>query len=133
MFIEKKAGKKEVEIEDVEFGGSERAKERLQKSFDILSQLGAINSGAIEMPRKDASGESPLSVLVIGAGPAGLACARHLCKHGADVVVLEARDRIGGRVWTESTSLSAPVDLGAMLITGRLIRILQTGFSLDTD
>lgn len=112
----------------MEFGGSERAKERLQKSFEILSQLGAINSGAIEMPKKDALHESKLSVIVIGAGPAGLACARHLCKHGVDVVVLEARDRIGGRVWTESASLSAPADLGAMLITGGLIRIWPTCF-----
>jgi len=40
------------------------------------------------------------TVLVAGAGLAGLAAARDLCLLGADVTVTEARDRIGGRVWT---------------------------------
>jgi monoamine oxidase len=56
-------------------------------------------------------------VLVIGAGIAGLAAARHLAINGYDVVVLEARDRIGGRIWT-SQALSIPADLGASWIHG---------------
>ena len=40
-------------------------------------------------------------VLVIGAGLAGLACARHLHRRGRSVQVLEASDRVGGRVRTE--------------------------------
>jgi monoamine oxidase len=56
-------------------------------------------------------------VLVIGAGIAGLAAARHLAIDGYDVVVLEARDRIGGRIWT-SQALSIPADLGASWIHG---------------
>jgi monoamine oxidase len=56
-------------------------------------------------------------VLVIGAGIAGLAAARHLALDGYDVVVLEARDRIGGRIWT-SQALSIPADLGASWIHG---------------
>jgi monoamine oxidase len=39
-------------------------------------------------------------VLVAGAGLAGLAAARDLLRSGADVTVVEARDRVGGRVWT---------------------------------
>jgi monoamine oxidase len=39
-------------------------------------------------------------VLVAGAGLAGLAAAHDLVAHGADVTVVEARDRVGGRVWT---------------------------------
>ena len=39
-------------------------------------------------------------VLVAGAGLAGLAAARDLEARGADVTVIEARDRVGGRVWT---------------------------------
>jgi monoamine oxidase len=57
-------------------------------------------------------------VIVVGAGPAGLTAARHLQRQGFSVIVLEARDRIGGRVFTDRTSLSVPVDLGASIITG---------------
>jgi monoamine oxidase len=41
-----------------------------------------------------------VSVLVAGAGLAGLCAARDLAAWGADVRVIEARDRVGGRVWT---------------------------------
>ncbi|MGQ0805350.1 MAG: FAD-dependent oxidoreductase [Actinomycetota bacterium] len=54
-------------------------------------------------------------VVVIGAGVAGLAAGRALQREGYDVVVVEGRDRIGGRVWTDR-SLGAPLDLGASWI-----------------
>jgi monoamine oxidase len=41
-----------------------------------------------------------VSVLVAGAGLAGLAAARELTSAGATIVVVDARDRVGGRVWT---------------------------------
>ncbi len=50
-------------------------------------------------------------VLVIGAGGAGLTAAKELIKTGASVLVLEARDRIGGRAFTD-TSLGVPWDRG---------------------
>lgn len=58
------------------------------------------------------------NVIVVGAGPAGLTAARHLQRQGFIVTVLEARSRIGGRVFTDRASLSVPVDLGASIITG---------------
>ena len=56
-------------------------------------------------------------ILVLGAGISGLAAARALKDKGRKVVILEARDRIGGRIWTD-TSLGVPLDLGASWIHG---------------
>ncbi|CAN4122940.1 unnamed protein product [Withania somnifera] len=64
----------------------------------------------------DAKGKK--EIIVVGAGPAGLTAARHLKRQGFHVTVLEARNRIGGRVFTDRSSLSVPVDLGASIITG---------------
>ena len=52
-----------------------------------------------------------VEVCVVGAGAAGLAAARRLRAGGADVLVLEARDRIGGRAYTAGVAGYA-VDLG---------------------
>lgn len=56
--------------------------------------------------------------IVIGAGMAGLAAARTLKDSGWNVVVLEARDRIGGRISTSDRFPGARVDLGATWIHG---------------
>ena len=51
-------------------------------------------------------------VVVIGAGAAGLAAARTLLERGKSVVVLEARDRIGGRAHTDTATFGVPYDRG---------------------
>jgi monoamine oxidase len=56
-------------------------------------------------------------VLVIGAGAAGLAAASELSTAGLTVLLLEARDRIGGRIYTDH-SLGFPVELGAEFVHG---------------
>eukprot|EP01127_Copromyxa_protea_P024199 TRINITY_DN93_c0_g1_i1.p1 TRINITY_DN93_c0_g1~~TRINITY_DN93_c0_g1_i1.p1 ORF type:complete len:449 (-),score=45.88 TRINITY_DN93_c0_g1_i1:74-1420(-) len=57
-------------------------------------------------------GGTHFDVIVIGAGVSGIAAASTLKAGGKSVVVLEARDRIGGRVWTD-ISKGYPLDLGA--------------------
>lgn len=60
-----------------------------------------------------------MRVLVIGAGIAGLSAAWHLREAGIAATVLEARDRIGGRVWTDRDFADIPLEFGAELIHGR--------------
>lgn len=61
------------------------------------------------------------SVIIIGAGASGLSAARALTKKGHEVVVIEARDRIGGRTFTHPhDGFSVPVELGAEFIHGDL-------------
>ena len=50
-------------------------------------------------------------ILIVGAGVAGLAAARELCAEGLKVIVLEARNRIGGRINTHLDQF--PIELGA--------------------
>jgi monoamine oxidase len=59
-------------------------------------------------------------VLVIGAGVAGLSAARALSSGGLNVIVLEARDRVGGRIFTRHIpAFPTPIELGAEFIHGR--------------
>ena len=85
-----------------------------------------------------------VSVLVVGAGLAGLAAARELAAAGATITVVEARDRVGGRVWTISDGFTdgQHAEAGGDLIEGQhhevralaeqlgltLIRILRNGW-----
>jgi monoamine oxidase len=63
---------------------------------------------------------SDQSVLILGAGAAGLAAARDLSRAGVEVTVLEARHRIGGRVFTHRDPDSpVPIELGAEFVHGK--------------
>ncbi|WP_353258621.1 flavin monoamine oxidase family protein [Prochlorothrix hollandica] len=77
----------------------------------FLSHCAANSSGAVR-------GAAGSSVLIVGAGIAGLAAARQLADRGVAVTVLEGRDRLGGRIWTSQHWPDVPVDLGASWIHG---------------
>lgn len=65
------------------------------------------------------SAANPPSILVIGAGMAGLAAARALSDQGLKVTLLEGRQRIGGRIHTSRVWPDYPMDLGASWIHGQ--------------
>jgi monoamine oxidase len=88
-------------------------------------------------------------VVVVGGGLSGLTAARALSRHGADVHVVEARERFGGRVWTlrEDDFSPEPVELGGEFIDGshsdlrdlarelglELTRVIRAGFGLALE
>ena len=57
-----------------------------------------------------------MRAVVVGAGLAGLVAADELARGGAEVVVLEARSRVGGRVWSQTLPNGAVVEMGAEYI-----------------
>ncbi|MFZ4809739.1 MAG: FAD-dependent oxidoreductase [Ilumatobacteraceae bacterium] len=77
---------------------------------------GALASGRRAASQLLAEGTTG-PVIVVGAGIAGLGAARVLTDAGVAVIVIEARDRIGGRIHTDR-SLGVPIDLGASWIHG---------------
>ncbi|KAM3744522.1 hypothetical protein ACB098_06G058600 [Castanea mollissima] len=91
-------------------------------AYDFLLFNGYINFGVSptfisHMPGEATEG----SVIIVGAGLAGLAAARQLLSFGFKVIVLEGRNRSGGRVYTQKMDQGgkfAAVDLGGSVITG---------------
>ncbi|MBE9030979.1 FAD-dependent oxidoreductase [filamentous cyanobacterium LEGE 11480] len=70
--------------------------------------------------------------IVIGAGAAGLAAAKRLQAAGQNVLVVEARDRIGGRIHTDYDFAPHPVELGAEFVHGQVLtRQLAEQYELE--
>ncbi|WP_210481704.1 NAD(P)/FAD-dependent oxidoreductase [Naasia sp. SYSU D00948] len=81
---------------------------------------GAIESGVRAAAEVQAATAGPERVAVIGAGAAGATAARRLAEYGHTVTLIEARDRIGGRISTVSSDeWPVPVELGAAWVRGR--------------
>ena len=95
---------------------------------------GAYNSGLRAGRLLHSHSTGPGRVAVVGAGMAGLGAAEYLSNAGWQVEILEARDRVGGRIHTD-TSLGAPVELGASWVHGvtgnPMVRLVkEAGLSL---
>jgi phytoene dehydrogenase-like protein len=66
-----------------------------------------------------ASAAEATNVVVVGGGFAGLGVATKLHSAGLNVTLLEARDQLGGRAFTDSTAFEGmSIDMGAMWIHG---------------
>ncbi|MDF2179937.1 FAD-dependent oxidoreductase [Aliiglaciecola sp. CAU 1673] len=81
----------------------------------LVSACGS-NKQSSDLPAPNESASTPF--IVIGAGIAGLAAAKTLHKAGNPVVVLEARDRIGGRMYSDRSLGDTALDMGASWIHG---------------
>lgn len=57
-----------------------------------------------------------MRVIVVGAGLAGLAAAEALHRAGVEVTVFEARDRVGGRVWSQAMPDGTVVERGGEFV-----------------
>eukprot|EP00898_Chlorokybus_atmophyticus_P002585 jgi/Chlat1/3327/Chrsp22S03478 len=93
-------------------------------AYSFLHSYGWINYGIMSNNNSDNIAPKKGSVVVIGAGLAGLAAARQLIAAGIKVVILEGRQRPGGRVHTKRMKsgtgggLEAAADLGGSVVTG---------------
>ncbi|CAI9759762.1 unnamed protein product [Fraxinus pennsylvanica] len=96
----------------------------LDPAYDFLVLHGYINFGvAPAIKERIPLKPSKPSVIVIGAGLAGLAAARQLMTFGFNVIVLEGRKRAGGRVYSkklEGKNMMAAADLGGSVLTSTL-------------
>ncbi|HEY8557685.1 MAG TPA: FAD-dependent oxidoreductase, partial [Actinomycetes bacterium] len=70
------------------------------------------------------TGPSPPTVVVVGAGMAGLTAARHLQRAGVKVTVLERDSRVGGRVRTDSVG-GFQIEAGAGFITNYYLHTMR--------
>jgi putrescine oxidase len=73
-----------------------------------------------------------VDVVVVGAGVTGLTAATRLTRNGSSVVVLEARDRIGGRLWTDTID-GVRLELGGQWISPDQTALLETLDELGLD
>ncbi|KAG5673257.1 hypothetical protein PVAND_003320 [Polypedilum vanderplanki] len=88
----------------------------IKRIFTFLERYGYINYG-IFTKLEEIKEKRREKIIVIGAGISGLIAAQKLQSFGFEVIVLEARDRVGGRVATFRKS-NYIADLGAMVVTG---------------
>ena len=84
----------------------------------FLSLQQQLVDAQITAPGKPSPRQKSCRIVIIGAGISGLAAAHLLRQQGHEPIVLEARDRIGGRIFTDRNSLGFPIDLGASWIHG---------------
>uniref|UniRef100_A0A8C6T312 [histone-H3]-N(6),N(6)-dimethyl-L-lysine(4) FAD-dependent demethylase n=1 Tax=Neogobius melanostomus TaxID=47308 RepID=A0A8C6T312_9GOBI len=95
-----------------------RCVQEMDRVLHFMTRKGLINTGVLSVSRPLLPERQRCkNVIIIGAGASGLAAARQLHNFGTQVMVLEARERIGGRVW-DNTSMGVTVGQGAQIVNG---------------
>ncbi|KAJ7991478.1 hypothetical protein DPEC_G00284290 [Dallia pectoralis] len=96
-----------------------RCVQEMDRVLHFMTRKGLINTGVLSVKRALLPERyHNKNVIVIGAGASGLAAARQLQNFGMQVVVLEARERIGGRVWDDTSLGGITVGRGAQIVNG---------------
>lgn len=101
----------------------------ISRIFLFLERYGYINFGVFKIS-EPISLQKPKKIVIVGAGISGLVAARQLRYFGFDVINLEARNRLGGRVWTYNSK----AEVGAFVVTGVLgnpYRVLSRQLDLE--
>ncbi|KAM6298993.1 lysine-specific histone demethylase 2 isoform 2-T2 [Aegotheles albertisi] len=98
-----------------------RCVQEMERILYFMTRKGLINTGILSVSPDQCLLPKEYhnkSVIIVGAGAAGLAAARQLHNFGIKVIVLEAKDRIGGRVWDDKTFKGVTVGRGAQIVNG---------------
>lgn len=121
---------------------------RWMKSIFVLALAALINVSCLnwaaraveklpEVTALDKSYEYSGKVIIVGAGPSGLAAAKILERNQIDYLILEATDRFGGRLKKDTTLADFPIDLGAEWIHSDPIVLNKikgvSGTTIDED
>uniref|UniRef100_A0A0K0F5G3 Lysine-specific histone demethylase 1A (inferred by orthology to a human protein) n=1 Tax=Strongyloides venezuelensis TaxID=75913 RepID=A0A0K0F5G3_STRVS len=137
-FPQKKEEEEDGSTKDIciKMDGNEDYISLIKETYFFLFRNCFINYGVLSiMDREIYIPKEKKKVVIIGSGLAGLTCAKQLSRLGLNVVVLEARDKIGGRIETIESN-GVKVDIGAFLLTTEWkdhLNILLDQCSIDTQ
>jgi len=96
------------------------------KRRDFIKTTGKAVAGAMILPKHSYPRYSPKSVIVIGAGISGLAAAYKLKQNGVSVILIEARNRVGGRIFTHKfDEPGLTCELGAEWVGASHTRLIE--------